>query len=135
VAVGPAEGSGEILAERWHGRSWSSRAIPDPQGPLASVLNGVSCPSATACIVVGSFNQTANGSPLPLAESWDGNHWTVASPPAPDGAATGQLDAVSCTSSTQCIAVGRFSTTVDGLPSELVELWSNGNWKIEATPQ
>ena len=41
------------LAERWDGASWTIQPTPNPSGQV-SLLNGVSCASATACIAVGS---------------------------------------------------------------------------------
>jgi len=54
------------LAERWNGTRWSIQTTPNPAGGSNSMLNGVSCASATACTAVGG---SSNGT---LAEGWNG---------------------------------------------------------------
>lgn len=46
----------------------------------------------------------------PLAEGWDGTSWTIQSTAAP-GSFDDTLNGVSCTSATNCIAVGSFNVT------------------------
>ena len=41
--------TGVTLAERWNGTAWSIQTTPNPPGAPVSLLNGVSCASATAC--------------------------------------------------------------------------------------
>jgi hypothetical protein len=41
------------LAERWNGSSWTVQPTPTPPNATASVLQAVSCTSATACTAVG----------------------------------------------------------------------------------
>jgi len=70
------------LAEVWDGTSWSSRPTPNPKDPgtNGSVLSGVSCASATACMAVGHYYAG-------LAEAWNGTSWSIrtASAMASDG--------------------------------------------------
>jgi hypothetical protein len=134
TAIGPAHSGTELVAERWNGHKRSSRQVIDPLGPLPSVLSGVSCTSATACLAVGYFNATVGGSQLPLSEIWNGTRWTPETAPSPAGATFAQLNAVSCASATECVAVGRIGTASGG-PTELIELWSGGSWKVETAPQ
>ena len=54
------------LAEGWNGTKWSIQTTPNPAGGSNSMLNGVSCASATACTAVGG---SSNGT---LAEGWNG---------------------------------------------------------------
>jgi len=60
-------GAGVTLAERWQGLRWSIRRTPVPAGWKDSLLDGVSCTTATACTAVGSFTNRA-GTTVPLAE-------------------------------------------------------------------
>ncbi|MGN6380406.1 MAG: hypothetical protein ACTHNU_15750, partial [Gaiellales bacterium] len=46
-------GLGVSLAEHRRGGSWTVQSTPDPRGAAASALNGVSCPSGSACTAVG----------------------------------------------------------------------------------
>jgi hypothetical protein len=100
----------------WNGRRWRREAAP--RSALAdSSLAGVSCTSAKLCVAVGSY---VTGSYLasdgvhtvflfaPVAESWNGVRWEpLPLPSLPPGAQTGGLSAVSCTSGSACMAVGR----------------------------
>jgi hypothetical protein len=42
------------LIERWNGATWAITASADPAGTTHGSLAGVSCPSATGCVAVGS---------------------------------------------------------------------------------
>jgi hypothetical protein len=77
VAVGSYVNDGDTvaLAERWNGTAWTNQATPNPAGGTEIALNGVSCPSATKCLAVGSY-EGAHGI-LPLAERWNGSKWTI----------------------------------------------------------
>jgi len=67
----------------------------------------------------------------PLAETWDGTEWALRTAPVPAGAAEGNLKGVSCTSSTQCTAVGFFESS-SGADEPLVERW-NGTVLTQGT--
>jgi hypothetical protein len=80
---------------------------------------GVSCPSATACVAVGGFG-TGNAA---LAEHWDGASWTARAITKPDRAVLPTLEAVSCTVSSECTAVG-FNYASGGDTNGLIERFS-----------
>jgi hypothetical protein len=92
------------LAVRWDGTSWSIQQTPAPAGGQAVILNGVSCPSATSCTAVGSYQ--ASNVTLTLAEAWDGTSWTVQPTANPAGAGESALLGVACRSAGVCTAVG-----------------------------
>jgi hypothetical protein len=52
-------------AEGWDGSIWSSQSTPNPAGAFESVLSGLSCTSASACMAVGEYNQD-----FPLSERY-----------------------------------------------------------------
>jgi hypothetical protein len=61
TAVGSAtipesNGPGSVvpLLERWDGSSWSAQPPPSPYQSGGPLLDGVSCPSTTICIAVGT---------------------------------------------------------------------------------
>ena len=62
--------TGVTLAERWNGTAWSIQTTPNPTGAPVSLLNGVSCASATACTAAGGYNNGTAG--VTLAERWSG---------------------------------------------------------------
>ena len=86
------------------------------------ILNGVSCVNATFCVSVG---QQGTG-PTPLLEEWNGSSWTVMAAPTVSGPSA--LFAVSCTSTTQCVAVGGVGDNA------LAEQWNGSAWKIVSSP-
>jgi hypothetical protein len=114
VAVGSSSGAGGQvpLAERWNGVKWSIMFTPNPQTNQSSKLTAVSCPSATFCAAVGYTTQT-DAQDLPLFETWNGASWSIQ--PIP----TGAFD-ISCTSATDCTAVG-----------DAAWHWDGTSWSIE----
>ena len=117
------------LAEQWDGSSWSLQRVTGPKGSSAPSLGGVSCPSASACTAVGSYN-TRRGSDT-LAEVWDGSSWSVRPTPNAGGFQFGFLSGVSCASDSFCAAVGG-SANEQAVP--LAEVWNGTSWSITPTP-
>lgn len=119
TAVGPNQ-----LADDWSGTSWTQTSPPPPGLGLVPELKGIWCTYATFCMAVGRLEQLTAGGPLTYAYSWDGMTWTAQAPPTPGGSA--ELDAVSCTSPSFCIAVGAVHGGVNGAgdSSALAERYS-----------
>jgi hypothetical protein len=110
------------LAERWNGSEWKVQATPDPSR-TEDFLQGVSCPSSTECIAVGQIISESRA----LAERWNGTEWSVLATPNTSSRST--LLSVSCSSPTNCTAVGNSEST---LP--LAERWNGTEWKTQTTP-
>jgi hypothetical protein len=113
------------LVERWNGTTWSVETIPVPEGVPGNEFQGVSCPSTTFCVAVGSGSTGAT-----LTESWNGKSWSIQKSPSP--AKTALLKRVSCGSSTMCVAVGLVNPP-SGSQQMLAEVWNGSEWK-EQTP-
>ena len=96
-----------MLAEHWNGTRWAIQWTRYPVGATGVQFTGVSCASPRSCSVVGFFTDI-NGSDAMLVERWDGRSWTIQPTPHPIGASSNSLEAVSCTSTTACTAVGGF---------------------------
>jgi hypothetical protein len=96
---------------------WSVQRSPIPRGASSSLLSGVSCGSAKACVAIGSdVTSTVESA---LAERWNGRGWSIQQTPAePDYL----LFAVSCPSATVCMAVG------GGGSGNLEERWNGNTW-------
>ena len=62
-------GRGRALVERWNGTKWSIQPTPNPASAIGSGLSAVSCPSATACMALGS-SRDADGQVQVLIERW-----------------------------------------------------------------
>jgi hypothetical protein len=117
------------LVERWSGGTWSIQPAPPPAGATSSMLNGVSCPSASVCTAVGNFNHSGVTT---LAERWSGGVWSIQLTvnPVPK---SDRLFAVSCASTSLCTAVGAY-TNASGATVTLAERWSGGAWALQTTP-
>jgi hypothetical protein len=136
TAVGAADSAAGVvqtLAERWDGQAWSVQATPDPAGATLSELAGVSCASAHACTAVGYFSASP-GVLAVLAETWDGQAWSVQAAPVPAGTALSQLLSVSCPSAQACVAAGSAASGPGGPAVTLVEAWNGTAWTVQPTP-
>ncbi len=134
IAVGDflgANGTEFPLAELRDGSSWVIHS-PVVHGARASILSGVECTSAIACMAVGSaFSPT--GEQSTLAVLWNGTDWTELATPEPTGAQAASLSGVSCSSSSACIAVGSY-TDGRGVVQVLAFYWNGSSWSLVATP-
>jgi hypothetical protein len=110
---------------------WSVMPSPDAMAPQGQ-FGGVSCPSATVCVAVGS-SVSRTGAKVALAERWNGTAWTIQRVPSPAGAVTVSLSAVSCTSATACSAVGYYATSGAAFVA-LAERWDGAKWVIQPAP-
>jgi hypothetical protein len=85
-------------------------------------LIGVSCWSTTGCIGVGDF--LGGASDATLAGKWNGHSWTHLATPNAAGAVLSELNDVSCTSASHCVALGTSNFNV------AVESWNGSSWKL-----
>jgi hypothetical protein len=124
-------GTLRLLAERFNGTTWSLQTAAEPAGSITGQLNGVSCPSATNCIAVGS-SVSATDQGEALAERWNGTAWASEVLPKPATAPRIALSAVSCSSTTSCVAVGYFYAGSEYQP--LAESFNGTKWTVEEPP-
>ena len=118
---------GVAAAHRWH---VDAAAVPPGSNPSA-LLRGVSCPSTSSCVAVGSFrSDTVPGAAL--VERWDGASWTIQNAPDPAGGSSSNLQGVSCASATACEAVG-YSFFADGF-RPFAERWDGTSWTAQSVP-
>ena len=132
MAVGTSTG-GLALSERWNGRRWAVRPVPQPAGAIGDGLDGVSCTSARRCTAVGDADISGSGSDT-LVVRWNGNRWAIQ--PAPSEGTEGiPFAGVSCASATACTAVGIANEDPStGAVSTLAEHWDAVAWTIQPTP-
>ncbi len=139
TAAEQAEGkTAAPLLERWDGVEWKAVAIPKPAGATNVFLEGVSCNSTSACLVIGYYSNGSNN--YPLAERWDGTKWTASSPALPSGATMGYLYGVSCSSASNCWAYGKTQVSIAELQEGKVATpylvrWNGSTWQAEAAPK
>lgn len=95
-------GKGTPLVERWNGTSWSQMSPALPGTLVSGAISDVYCFSGSECYVVGNYTN-GEGIHQPLIDEWNGISWNIfTTPEAKEGALVG----ISCTSFTQCTAVG-----------------------------
>lgn len=107
---------------------------PSPNGDPAgnNYLYGVSCVNAQFCVAVGTDSGGGAGYYETLIETWDGATWSVtASPNLGDESNT--LSAVSCSTTTSCVAVGDYLND-GGTGGTLVETFDGSSWIITPSP-
>ena len=128
VAVGFTDFSSQAaLIEMWNGVAWSITSAPHSGTGNTDSLDNVSCTSDVACTAVGSTSTGSNV--VPVAESWNGQTWSVEPTPAPGPNA--QLFDVSCPSSSTCMAVGEILAVAepDQGPNQIfAESWNGSSW-------
>jgi len=120
---------GNMLAEKWNGKTWTIESTPGPSSKGATYLQvtGVSCASAKACAAVGYYDRS--GANVTLAENWNGKKWAIEPTPNTSTATEGSLLAgVACASAKACTAVGdQHSTDIE----TLAESWNGEKWAVE----
>jgi hypothetical protein len=135
VAVGTYRnhaGRNVTLAERSDGLGWQVEPTPNPARRNYNMLDGVSCPSATICVAVGTRGGGDEGS-AGFAERWNGSGWRLEATPRAPGPGDGSLDAVSCPSVAACTAVGYYAKN-SGVNLTLAERWDGSRWRLQTTP-
>ena len=102
--------------------------------PASSQLHGVSCVNATTCFAVGESLGTVIGQSRTLVERWNGKTWSIVPSPNPAGARYATLFGISCSSPTNCFAVGIQITPGATANTALIERWNGKTWSIVASP-
>ena len=125
-------GGGRSVRRR---RRWSIEPVPKPPNSGDTELSGVSCTSTRACVAVGWRDVPATNDPVPLVERWNGSTWSTEHTPMSNTAGwSGSLSAVSCASSSACVAVG-LSYGDNSSSGPFAERWDGSSWSIERIPQ
>jgi hypothetical protein len=109
--------------------AWS--LVGTAPGAAFGHVASVSCPASNACFAVGTLDLPHSASRL--AERWNGKNWLALSTPNPTGAISSQLTGVSCTTTTNCIAVGQYNTLAS-ITKTLAMRWDGTRWSILPTP-
>jgi len=117
----------QTLIEHWDGTSWS--IVPSPNNVTSPTglmednnLDAVACDSASECWAVGYYsvtNPVGQYYDQTLIERWDGNSWTII--PSPNiNFPNDFIYAATCTSASDCWAVGNIIAHWDGISWHLV---------------
>jgi hypothetical protein len=144
-AVGAQEGATQqnpvLMAEQWNGSTWTVMPTPDIGGYLFSVT----CTSASDCWAVGN-SVDAQKNPLNgVILQWNGSQWSQVTAPS-SGQSYDQLDSVTCTSSSDCWAVGYAGPNqiqygfLPGIAPNvvgsavLIDHWNGATWSVSSAP-
>jgi hypothetical protein len=92
------------LIERLTGTTWSIMTSADPAGATDAELNGISCPTVSACFATGRYDTAAGNATL--VEQWTGTTWSIVSSPNGLNTTSSQLNAVECLTDMSCVSVG-----------------------------
>jgi hypothetical protein len=120
------------LVERWSGDRWRivSSATPKGRSGHPVFVQAVSCPAAESCVAVGeraNGRTSPSGSSTSLSERWSGSRWRSLSVARVAGAMP-QLGALTCTSASNCLAVGSVG---DGPDTRAVaERYGGHRWRV-----
>jgi hypothetical protein len=132
--VGPDVEEGSPFIETLSAGTWTVTAAPLPSDAgtlqLPTMLSGVSCGSARACAVIGSYDGSDDGGAL--IDWLSSGHWVPLDAPAPS--LLDSIDAVSCIAS-GCTGVGSFSSLGTGEPTGgFADTLSGGTWTTVQVP-
>jgi hypothetical protein len=120
----------ETLIEHWNGTSWSIVDSPNAAA-IVSVLNAVTCASASDCWGVGYYYDGTNSQTL--IEHWDGITWSIVTSPNTSTIQDNSLSDVTCASVSNCWAVGSYVN--DSFHDQtLIEHWNGTSWSIVTSP-
>jgi hypothetical protein len=134
------------LVDTLSGGTWTAMAAPlpgnagtDGDGYGDAFLNAVSCPSATSCAAVGSYEDNGDYM-MALVDTLAGSAWSGGEAPLPAGAGGDGSDgyatlyAVSCPTAGTCAAGGRYEDT-NGFAYGLLDTLSSGTWAPAEAPE
>jgi hypothetical protein len=116
------------FAERMTGRTWAIVPVPPVAGTDQAEPYAISCPEEAWCTAVGE-DQT----PSALAENWNGTTWATQATPA-IGSYVTELNGISCTSASFCVAVGAEIESAAGPLAAVTEIWNGTDWTAEPVP-
>ncbi|MCL4449585.1 MAG: IPT/TIG domain-containing protein [Actinobacteria bacterium] len=125
----------QTLIESYNGTSWLLATSPDPSTSTNNFLESVTCTSSTDCTAVGYY-VNGGGYDQTLIESYNGTSWVVSTSPnqTNSGATTNNfLESVTCTSSTDCTAVGYY-VNGGGYDQTLIESYNGTAWSVVTSP-
>jgi hypothetical protein len=118
----------EDLAEDWNGRRWQIIQSVSPVADTSSAfLSDVSCSNPAGCMAVGGY-AGRSGHGRALAELWAQGRWRVLPVPLPAGAASSELNGISCGTGL-CMAVGTYRDA-EGRILTLADRWTGSSWSL-----
>lgn len=106
VQYGSPDGE-QFEMDSWNGSSWSiSLKQVTVSNAEDNYIDGMTCVSTKRCVAVGETYSTSTDAWVPLSLIWNGKSWASHVMSNPADTYDGELEGVSCPSSTRCVAVG-----------------------------
>src|ERR1700736_515874 len=124
-----------MLVEHWDGTFWS--IVPSANPSTANnQLHAVACSSAVDCWAVGTYKTgLQNRYTQTLIEHWEGSSWSAVTSPNTGSTLQNRLNGVTCTSASDCWAVGYARTSATNQPAQtLVQHWDGTVWSTVTSP-
>jgi hypothetical protein len=125
------KGKVEQLAEWGNANNFAIVDWRNPPGTTWSGLDDVSCPTSTFCVAVGFAGEKryTHGTWF----TWNGTVMREKTIPEPPHSHNSELGGLSCSTTTNCVAVGNYQNPA-GKWRSYAEIWANGKWTIDITP-
>ncbi len=122
------------LAESYNGSKWTLQTTPTPENSLEAQLSGVSCSATSACTAVGEYYSSTEKAYRALIERYNGTSWQLQESPSPVGKPAPKeshwsLHAVSCPTSSSCVAIGSYAESASARNLLLGEQWNGTSWE------
>jgi hypothetical protein len=136
------DGTGLNQMLHWDGKKWHSFPVPNPggTGPTAyNTLFSVRCAAARDCWAVGYYSKSSEAAELDEALHWNGKKWYSVPTPTPAGILGGDVNElydVTCATSANCWAVGKYGTSgTTGTAANQALHWNGKRWSLVSVPQ
>src|SRR5207302_2012805 len=114
---------------------WAVVDTPQAKGTLTeNFFYSVTCVSVSDCWAVGAYATQLFGFHQTLVGHWDGNSWNLVDSPNTDPGVDNILASVTCTSTSDCWAVGGAVTLSRDSVHTLIEHWDGSAWTIVTSP-
>jgi hypothetical protein len=120
------------LIEHFDGASWSIVSSPNPSPANYNVPLGVTCMSATDCLLAGYYSEAS--ATQSLMEHYDGASWNVISSANTSSTQSNFPFAITCTSATDCWTVGFYFGYPGGNIYTLTDHYDGTSWSVVDSP-
>jgi hypothetical protein len=112
--------------------SWSLVSSPNTGPTEYNTLYGVSCPSASDCWAAGYYYNGSHSQTL--IEHWDGSAWSIVPSPNSSTSESNFLLGITCTSATDCWAVGHHDSGAVAIFLTLILHYDGISWSVVSSP-
>ncbi len=105
--AGAGDEVSQPYAVEWDGSTWMmATGLGLPSGYDLGWLDAVSCIGPAWCMAVGYTSNSTSQASVPIGQQWNGATWSLSPTSATSDGTNSALTAISCTTTTNCMAVG-----------------------------